>query len=244
MDWLADPTLLRRLLVILQVIWIDAVLSIDNAAALAVLAEPLPTDKPAPWPLGWLGSQQQSALKAGMWMAFIFRGILLALAVYILTGPAHLIGSVIGALWLFALVIKHFFPQFPLRLPEVNANLSTVSQYWIAIGWIEVTDLTFSFDNVSAIAALSTEWITLMIGIVISVPMIRFAATKMIPLMGRMPSLEHAAYVLIGIIGVELLITRISTNRIDEIVQFFISISVVVMAVIYHYISTRRRVFI
>lgn len=222
---------------ILQVIWIDGILSIDNAAALAVLAEPLPNDQSPPWPINWrfLGSQQQCALKVGVWMAFIFRGALLFAGVWILTGPLHTIGGVIGGLWLFWLVYKHFFKEGTDSDRKLNPN-----QFWHSIFWIEVTDLTFSWDNISAIVTLSTEVWTLIIGVLLSVPMIRFAATKMIPIMERMPVLEHAAYVLIGVIGVELEIDALTNTRIDEIVQFAISIAIIVLAVAYHYAFGRR----
>lgn len=236
MEIIADPLLLRRLLVILQVVWIDGVLSIDNAAALAVLAEPLPNDQPPPWPINWrwLGSQQQCALKVGMWMAFIFRGALLFAAVWLLTGPIHTIGSIIGGLWLLWLVYQHFFLGGDKHLRTLNP-----SRFWTSIFWIEVTDLSFSWDNISAIATLSTEVWTLIVGTVLSVPLIRFAATKLIPIMERMPTLEHAAYVLIGVIGIELFISALTTYRIDEIVQFGISLSIIVLAVIYHYSRMR-----
>lgn len=237
MDLLGDPMIIR-LLVVLQVIWIDGVLSIDNAAALAVLAEPLPNDQSPPWPLHyrWLGSQQQCALKVGMWMAWIFRGALLFLGVWILTGPFHVIGGVIGGLWLFWLVYQHFFRPGDKELRKLEAN-----HFWRAIFWIEVTDLTFSWDNISAIATLSKEVWTLIVGVVLSVPLIRFAATRLIPIMERMPVLEHAAYVLIGVIGIELEVDALSSYRIDEVVQFAISLTIIVLAVAFHYATNRGK---
>lgn len=233
MEW-GDPLLIRRLLIILQVIWIDGVLSIDNAAALAVLAEPLPDDQSPPWPMHWrwLGSQQQCALKVGMWMAWIFRSIFLFAGVWILTGPLHIIGGVVGGLWLFWLVWRHFFSK-----GEEHERALPASHFWRSIFWIEVTDLTFSWDNISAIVTLTTEVWTLIIGIMISVPMIRFAATKLIPIMERIPTIEHAAYVLIGVIGIELEVNALSNYRVDEVLQFAISLAIVVCAFIWHYMS-------
>lgn len=232
MDWAGDPLLIRRLLVILQVIWIDGVLSIDNAAALAVLAEPLPNDQSPPRPLHWkwLGSQQQCALKVGMWMAWLFRSVFLFAGVWILTGPFHTIGGILGGLWLFWLVYRHFWGNSE----DANRALP-VSHFWRSIFWIEVTDLTFSWDNISAIVTLTTEVWTLIVGILISVPMIRFAATRLIPIMERFPTLEHAAYVLIGAIGVELEVAALSNYRIDEVMQFAISMGIIVSAFFWHY---------
>lgn len=237
MDIAGDPLILTRVLVILQVIWIDTILSIDNAAALAVLAEPLPNDQPPPWPLNWkwLGSQQECALKVGMWMAWLFRGVLLFLAVWILTGPLHTIGGVIGGAWLLWLTFQHFFRPGDKGLKPVDGH-----QFWRAIFWIEVTDLTFSWDNISAIATLSKEVWTLIVGVVISVPLIRFAATRLIPIMERMPTLEHAAYVLIGVIGLELEVEALTPLNIDEVTQFFISAAIVALALIYHFTIFKR----
>src|SRR6185437_5388959 len=182
---------LVNLLIIVQVIWVDGILSIDNAAALAVLAEPLPDDQPAPRPLHWkwLGSQRQCALKLGMWMAFIFRGLLLIGAVWLLTGPIHVIGGILGALWLFWLVYRHFFSS-----DDGDPKPLDTSHFWKFIFWIEITDLTFSWDNISAVAALSTDTVLLIVGMCISVAFIRFAATTLIPVLERVPELAHAAY--------------------------------------------------
>jgi len=76
--------------IILQVIFLEGILSIDNAAVLGALVSVLPKDEGVPWPgplkfLGppvhrLLGGQRPAALKVGLLGAYLGRGFMLLLA--------------------------------------------------------------------------------------------------------------------------------------------------------------------
>src|SRR4030095_9343620 len=78
------------IVIIVQLIFLEGILSIDNAAVLGVLVSPLPDDKGIPWPVGLkkvgkrleplLGQQRIAALRVGLLGAYLGRGTMLFLA--------------------------------------------------------------------------------------------------------------------------------------------------------------------
>lgn len=78
------------IVIILQLIFLEGILSIDNAAVLGALVSPLPTDQPIPWPIWlqrvgkrlqpFLGYQRNAALRVGLLGAYLGRGLMLFLA--------------------------------------------------------------------------------------------------------------------------------------------------------------------
>ena len=101
--------------IIIQLIFLESILSIDNAAVLGAMVAHLPNDKPTPWPRilrplfnkldPILGSQREAALKVGLLGAYGGRALMLVLASIIIELPwVH----VLGALYLLYLGIAHF----------------------------------------------------------------------------------------------------------------------------------------
>ena len=80
--------------ILIQVIFLEGVLSIDNAAVLGAMVSVLPKQDMVPWPgplkrLGppvhrLLGGQRSSALKVGLLGAYVGRGLMLLLANFII----------------------------------------------------------------------------------------------------------------------------------------------------------------
>src|SRR5512140_1187319 len=103
-----DP--LAALLIILQLIFLEGILSIDNAAVLGAMVTPLSNKLPVPWPkvlvpLGKildpvLGKQRLAALKVGLLGAYLGRGTMLFLASLVIQNPWI---KIIGALYLIRL---------------------------------------------------------------------------------------------------------------------------------------------
>ena len=83
--------------IILQLIFLEGILSIDNAAVLGTMVVPLSDKEAVPWPKGMtgfghffepvLGSQRTAALRVGLIGAYIGRGIMLVLASFIIKNP-------------------------------------------------------------------------------------------------------------------------------------------------------------
>ncbi len=83
--------------IIIQVIFLEGILSIDNAAVLGAMVSVLPAKDMVPWPgplkfLGppvhrILGGQRSAALKVGLLGAYLGRGLMLVLANFVIHNP-------------------------------------------------------------------------------------------------------------------------------------------------------------
>jgi predicted tellurium resistance membrane protein TerC len=85
---------LSSVTIIIQLIFLEGILSIDNAAVLGAMVAHLPNDKPIPWPRwiripaswhGRMGNQREAALKVGLLGAYLGRGLMLLLASVIIS---------------------------------------------------------------------------------------------------------------------------------------------------------------
>ena len=220
---------MENFLVIIQIIILDGILSIDNAAALAGIANTLP--KRAKSPIKWLGkTQREAALKAGIFGAYAGRGLMLLLATFIIANPWL---QLLGALYLLYLVGTHFFGWAKWE-PKFNG----VSTFWMTVILIEIADLAFSIDNVVAVVALSQNLWLVIGGVFLSIIMIRFAATVFMKLIKWEPFLENAAFVLIGAIAIELIL-KYFHFEISELLQFAISVAIIIGFIAYGQVSRR-----
>lgn len=216
--------MISNLFIIFQIIILDGLLSIDNAAALAVIADELPANDKTPMSPFFrkiFGQTQRIAvLKTGILGAYIGRGIMLLLAGFIIYyGWLKLV----AAAYLLYLCGVHFLGWKPL----FDFKFGRLSNFWKTVIMIEIADLAFSLDNVAAVVALTPNIVLVIIGVFISIVIMRFAAQLFMKLIAFEPTLEHAAYTLIGAIAIELIL-RTFGIQIGEVMQF--SISVLIMA--------------
>src|SRR5512138_3013372 len=100
--------------IIIQLIFLEGVLSIDNAAVLGTMVTPLSNTLPVPWPralrpLGKvldpvLGKQRMAALKVGLLGAYLGRGLMLFLASFVVQNPWL---KLLGAFYLVRLAFEN-----------------------------------------------------------------------------------------------------------------------------------------
>lgn len=180
-------------------------LSIDNAAVLAVMVKDLP------------GSDSKKALRWGLWSAYIFRGLCLWLAEWIV-GIWWLKG--LGGLYLLRLAYGHFTPEkdtleegfedekwYNIMYSKVKGK---VGPLWSTIIMVEIMDLAFSIDNIFAAVALSKQMWVVCIGVFIGIAAMRFVAGWFLSLLKKYPSLEDSAFIVIALLGIKLLISSIA----------------------------------
>lgn len=198
--------------ILLQVIILDGILSIDNAAALAALAITLPK------------RQQVSALRVGILGAYVFRGLMLFLVGFLLRYP---IMQLFAAGYLLYLVGGHFFGW-----KQITFHFHGLSSFWKTVIMIELADLAFSLDNVAAVVALSNQIWIIILGVCISIFIMRFAAQLFIRLIAWEPRLEHAAFILIGAIALEL-ISKYFGHPLGSYIQFSISLLIISVTIVW-----------
>jgi YjbE family integral membrane protein len=172
---------------LLKIIWINIVLSGDNAVVIALAARSLPP------------RQQTLAVAWGSGAAVAMRIVLTLFAVAMLQLPyLKLIGTVL-LLWI----------GVQLLLPEEGEeNIDGHENLVAAIKTILVADLVMSLDNVIAVAAAAGDSITLLIlGLAISIPLVIFGSTLLIKVMERFPIVIGVGAALIGFVAGEMVVS-------------------------------------
>jgi tellurite resistance protein TerC len=231
------------LVIVVQLVFLEGVLSIDNAAVLGAMVAHLPNDKPIPWPkplqfLGaWsdraLGPQRQAALKVGLLGAYFGRALMLVLASILIENEWVLI---LGASYLVYLAIAHFAEVYHAQRGELDGHEAAAAArpaggFWPTVLAIELADLAFSVDNVVAAVALSDQLWVVMLGVAIGIVIMRFAATIFTRLISWEPALQSGAYLLLFAIGAELLLEKLTSLHVGELAQFSISIGILLLTI-------------
>jgi tellurite resistance protein TerC len=236
------PFDLSAILLIVQLIYLEGILSIDNAAVLGAMVAHLPEHAPIPWP-SWfrpigrhidaiLGGQRPAALKVGLLGAYLGRGTMLFLAAWVVRNRWLLL---LGGLYLIYLGIGHFGGKAEAAEEAARGQAATrpVLGFWPVVLNLELADLAFSLDNVVAAVALSREMWVVLTGVFLGIVTMRFAAGIFVRLIRAEPMLEHAAYLLVLAIGLELLAEELFGVHISHAGKFLISFGIIVATVTY-----------
>jgi len=192
------------LAIIGNLIIIESLLSVDNAAVLATMVMDLPKD------------QRNRALKYGIWGAYFFRGIAMIFASALITiwwlKP-------IGGLYLLYLVFDWYkSKQTPKEEDDTidkksnwlyKMTVGTLGNFWATVCLVELMDMAFSIDNVFAAVAFTPNIILVCIGVFIGILAMRFIAQWFVGLMDKYNFLETAAFIVIGILGVKLTLSLV-----------------------------------
>ena len=224
--------------VVIQLIFLEGILSLDNAAVLGALAARLPDDQPIPLPtslhflapIAWrvLGMQQTAVLRIGLLFAYLGRALLLLAATWI---AQSVVLETIGAIYLIWLGWKNVRSRANPE-PTPPAALST-HNFWLLVLQIELIDLVFSLDNVIAAVALSSDYWVVLLGVAIGILFMRFAAGLFAQLVQREPVLETAAYLIIIAIGGELLLSEFGGITLLAWQKLVISLGIIAACLLY-----------
>jgi YkoY family integral membrane protein len=175
-------------------------LSVDNAAVLATMVGDLNPE------------QRKKALRYGIFGAYLFRGLCILFASYLIE---FWFLKPLGGLYLLYLVWDHFRAG-PSEGDEhiekekswlYKRTLGLFGKFWATVALIELMDLAFSIDNVFAVVAFTDNLIIICLGVFIGILAMRLVAQAFVVLMGKYPFLETAAFVIIGILGLKLLLS-------------------------------------
>jgi YkoY family integral membrane protein len=196
---------------VLTLIFLECVLSADNALIIATIIKPLNL------------TRRNKALWSGIAGAIILRIIaIIAIAYFI-----HFFWvQVLGAIYLLYLAVTYRLKGHALEQKKKKTSSKSSSEkvpLWKVILELECVDLIFAFDSIIAALAItgvsiSSEaalppklWIVYLGGITGLVVM-RFAAKLLSMLMDKLYNLEKASHYLIGWIGMKLGIESMSTH--------------------------------
>lgn len=188
------------LLIILNLFVLESLLSVDNAAVLAVMVKDLP------------GNQKKKALRYGILGAYLFRGILLFAASWLVK---IFWLKAIGGAYLMYLTYKHFTYKQEDGVPTGTKVLSFfsrigVSRLWATVALVELMDLVFSIDNIFAAVAICDKFVIVMVGVAIGILAMRFVASWFVSLIQRFPTLETSAFIVIWMLGLKLIFSALA----------------------------------
>jgi YkoY family integral membrane protein len=199
---LANP--LAALAIVGNLVIIESLLSVDNAAVLATMIGDLPKD------------QRKKALRYGIFGAYIFRGLCLLFASFLIQ---FWFLKPLGGLYLLYLAYGHFKAR-PSANEEGSVDkerswfyrhtLGLFGKFWATVALIELMDLAFSIDNVFAVVAFTDNLILICVGVFIGILAMRLVAQGFVLLMAKYPFLETAAFVVIGLLGFKLVLSLAS----------------------------------
>jgi YkoY family integral membrane protein len=183
--------------IILNLILIEGLLSVDNAAVLARLVMDLPA------------TQRKAALRIGILLAYIFRGTCLIFAnILIKISWLKLLGGAYLLYLFLDFMYKKFMPATPASEQAIPyRRFKFLSPLLSTVLLVEVMDLSFSIDNVFAAVAFTDNIVLICIGVFIGIIMMRIVAGYFVLLMQRFPFLDTVALVVIGLLGLKLCIS-------------------------------------
>lgn len=196
--------------VLIVLIALEGLLAADNALVLAIMVKHLPEN------------QRKKALFYGLAGAFVFRFASLFVISFLVDVWQV---QAIGALYLLFIAGNHIFRKVVVKKSENEADREAgkpkkQTGFWTTVLKVEVADIAFAIDSILAAVALAValptttlpkiggmdggHFIVIFLGGFIGLLIMRFAANLFVKLLESRPSLEIAAFVIVGWVGVKL----------------------------------------
>lgn len=189
------------LLVILNVILVEALLSLNNATVLSTMVADLPDDK------------QRKATRYGIFLAFALRGLLLLLA-----------GWLVSIWWLkplvgFYLIYLSFSYFLEKQNPsaknlKINTNSklfnslkSKIGSLGAAILLVEIVSFSLSLNQVLVAATFSDHIYAIMIGVFIGIIVTRWYSAFLTKLVAQYILLKDAVYAVVMLLGIKMFVS-------------------------------------
>lgn len=195
--------------VLLVLIVLEGLLAADNALVLAIMVKHLPEET------------RKKALFYGLAGAFVFRLTSLFIISF-LVGVWQV--QALGALYLLFIAINHIVRKLFLPNKEVNTEkkLMGSSGFWKTVLKVELADIAFAIDSILAAVALAitlpnttfpqiggmdgAKFLVVFTGGFVGLIIMRFAANLFVKLLHSRPTLEIAAFLIVGWVGIKLII--------------------------------------
>ena len=206
-----EAILLEYAWVLVVLIVLEGLLAADNAVVMAVMVKHLPR------------LQQKKALFYGLLGAFVFRFA----ALFMITLLVNIWQiQALGAAYLLFISIKSIVDQRKNDNPNIDTKPRKKSGFWMTVLKVELADIAFALDSMLAAVALAVtlpelgdfhigginggQFTVMLLGGIIGLVIMRFAARQFVVLLEKFPSLETAAFLIVGWVGVKLLVLTLA----------------------------------
>lgn len=212
-----ETILLEYAWVLVVLIVLEGLLAADNAVVMAVMVKHLPR------------VEQKKALLYGLAGAFIFRFAALFMVTFLVNIWQI---QALGAAYLLFIAIKSLLERKD-DLNELDLKPKKKSGFWMTVLKVEIADIAFALDSMLAAVALAVtlpelgdfhigginggQFIVMLLGGIIGLIIMRFAARKFVVLLEKYPSLETAAFLIVGWVGVKLVVLTLAHEKLQII---------------------------
>jgi YkoY family integral membrane protein len=218
-----EAIILEYAWVLVVLIVLEGLLAADNAVVMAVMVKHLPK------------AQQQKALLYGLVGAFVFRFA----ALFLITTLVNFWQiQAIGAAYLLFMSIKHIYDSRKAsQNSEEIQEPKKQSGFWMTVVKVELADIAFAVDSILAAVAIAVtlphigdfdigginagQFAVMFLGGIIGVIMMRFAARWFVKVLDKFPSLETAAFLIVGWVGVKLAVLTLAHEKLGVIPHEF-----------------------
>lgn len=219
-----EAILLEYAWVLLVLIFLEGLLAADNAVVMAVMVKHLPKE------------QQKKALFYGLFGAFVFRFIALFLITFL---AKYWEIQAIGAAYLLFISIKHLYDNHFKKEDEHDEAKTEKkgSGFWMTVFKVELADIAFAIDSMLAAVAIAMTlphlgdmhigginagpFAVMFLGGFIGLVIMRFAAQMFVKLLNDYPTLETAAFLIVGWVGVKLAVLALGHENLAIIDPHF-----------------------
>jgi len=173
-----DPVTTAFWLPLLEIIWINILLSGDNAVVIALACRSLPE------------RQRTLGVMLGSGAAVALRVVFTVLVVELLGLPFVKIAGGVLLLWIGVRLVG---------AEERQKEIAPANTLWSAIRIVAVADAVMSLDNMMAVAAAAKgSKLLILLGLALSIPLLVFGSTLVLALLNRFPILVWAGAGLLG----------------------------------------------
>ncbi len=189
-------------------VFLEGLLSADNALVLAIMVRHLPT------------KERRRVLRYGIWGAIGFRFVAVLMSSVLLK---FWICKVVGGLYLLYLATSHFLwpddgdgKQDAVEdRPETPQSGEVSRSFWRTVTSVTMADIAFSIDSILAAVAMADSFpnrfghnwklLIVYVGGVLGIITMRFVVGYFVILLERFPGLAEGAYFLVAWIGLKLI---------------------------------------
>ncbi|WP_432359726.1 TerC family protein [Sporosarcina sp. UB5] len=216
-----EAILLEYAWVLVVLIALEGLLAADNAVVMAVMVKHLPK------------VQQKKALFYGLLGAFVFRFAALFMITFLVNIWQI---QALGAAYLLFISIKSLVDRGKDDHHDLNKKRKQ-SGFWMTVFKVELADIAFALDSMLAAVALAVtlpelgdfhigginggQFVVMLLGGIIGLVIIRFAARHFVVLLEKHPSLETAAFLIVGWVGVKLVVLTLAHPKLQIIDEAF-----------------------
>lgn len=177
-----------------QIVVADLLLAGDNAVVIALAVRSLPAE------------MQKKAIVFGTVAAVAFRVALTLVAAQLLTQPYLKLVGAVALLYVAVSLLKPDDDEVEVEAgAPVAASAAGGTSMFAAMRTILIADVVMSLDNVIAVAAASRgDTLLLVLGLLISIPLVVYGSTLLLKLIERFPFIVWAGAALLGYVAGEI----------------------------------------